>query len=75
MDRAVVIARSEHPLATRRSVSAADLARYPWVLARRWELERKALDELFAGQPGRAAAYELDRLLNGRKRRREPSEA
>jgi 5-methylcytosine-specific restriction protein B len=33
------------------------------------------LDELFAGQPGRAAAYELDRLLNGRKRRREPSEA
>src|SRR5207302_1999004 len=27
------------------------------------------LDELFAGQPGRTAAYDLDRLLNGRKRR------
>ena len=27
------------------------------------------LDELFAGQPGRTAAYELDRLLNGRKRK------
>ena len=27
------------------------------------------LSEYFAGQPGRAAAYELDRLLNGRKRR------
>jgi LysR family transcriptional regulator of gallate degradation len=48
VDQAVVIARPDHPLAGRRSVSAADLAAWPWVLARRWELERKALDELFA---------------------------
>ena len=48
VDEAVVIARADHPLAQRRSVHAADLAQYPWVLARRWELERKALDELFA---------------------------
>lgn len=48
VDQAVVIARTDHPLASRRVVTAADLARYPWVLARRWELERKALDELFA---------------------------
>jgi len=47
-DQAVVIARVEHPLAGRRSVSAADLAAQPWVLSRRWELERKAFDELFA---------------------------
>lgn len=47
-DQAVIVARIDHPLATRRQVSAADLAAYPWVLARRWELERKALDELFA---------------------------
>ena len=32
----------------RRTLGAGDLALYPWVLARRWELERKALDELFA---------------------------
>lgn len=62
VDRAVVIARSEHPLAACRSVSAADLARYPWVLARRWELERKALDELFAhaGVPPLQAMVETD---------------
>jgi DNA-binding transcriptional LysR family regulator len=47
-DRAVVIARPEHPLAGRRSVPPAELARHAWVLARRWELERKAFDELFA---------------------------
>ena len=47
-DQAVIVARADHPLAGRRSASVAELARYPWVLARRWELERKALDELFA---------------------------
>ena len=30
------------------SLSGDDLQRFPWVLARRWELERNALDELFA---------------------------
>jgi DNA-binding transcriptional LysR family regulator len=48
VDTAVIVARVGHPLAKRRSLSAKDLAAYPWVLARRWELERKALDELFA---------------------------
>jgi DNA-binding transcriptional LysR family regulator len=48
VDQATVVARADHPLATRASVGAAELARYPWVLARRWELERKALDDLFA---------------------------
>ncbi|MDP3084093.1 MAG: LysR family transcriptional regulator [Rubrivivax sp.] len=47
-DSAVIVARNGHPLAARRTVTAKDLAAYPWVLARRWELERKALDELFA---------------------------
>lgn len=53
-DQATVVARADHPLAQRTQVGAADLARYPWVLARRWELERKALDDLFA-QAGVAA--------------------
>jgi DNA-binding transcriptional LysR family regulator len=48
VDQATVVARVDHPLAFRTQLGAADLARYPWVLARRWELERKALDDLFA---------------------------
>jgi DNA-binding transcriptional LysR family regulator len=48
VDSAVVVARAGHPLARRRTLGAGDLAPYPWVLARRWELERKALDDLFA---------------------------
>lgn len=48
VDSAVIVARCAHPLATRRSLTPKDLAAYPWVLARRWELERKALDDLFA---------------------------
>lgn len=65
VDRAVVIARAEHPLAARRNVTAADLASYPWVLARRWELERKALDELFAdaGVPPLRATVETSSAI------------
>ena len=48
VDDAVVVSRVGHPLARRRALSGEDLRRFPWVLARRWELERKALDELFA---------------------------
>jgi DNA-binding transcriptional LysR family regulator len=47
-DQAVIVARTDHPLATRRTTTPAELASYPWVLARRWELERRALDDLFA---------------------------
>lgn len=47
VDAAVVVARVGHPLARRRKVAVRDLAAYPWVLARRWELERNALDQLF----------------------------
>jgi LysR family pca operon transcriptional activator len=48
LDSAVIVARTAHPLAARRTLAAKDLAAYPWVLARHWELERRALDELFA---------------------------
>lgn len=43
----VVAARAGHPLSRRRNVEPADLAGYRWVLARRRERERRALDELF----------------------------
>jgi len=46
-DTAVVVARVGHPLARRRSFTVADLSAYPWVLARRQELERNALDQMF----------------------------
>jgi DNA-binding transcriptional LysR family regulator len=48
LDHAVVVSRVGHPLANRRMLGPKDLVAYPWVLARQWELERKALDELFA---------------------------
>lgn len=48
LDSAVVVSRVGHPLANRRTVGPKDLVAFPWVLARQWELERKALDELFA---------------------------
>lgn len=48
VDQAVVVSRVGHPLANRRALGPKDLAAWPWVLARQWELERKALDELFA---------------------------
>ncbi|MEO8935178.1 MAG: LysR family transcriptional regulator [Burkholderiaceae bacterium] len=48
LDCAVVVSRVGHPLANRRTLGPKDLVAYPWVLARQWELERKALDELFA---------------------------
>ena len=46
-DTAAVIARSGHPLASRRNLKPAELTAYAWVLARRRELERRALDEMF----------------------------
>ncbi len=47
MDRAAVVASTRHPLADGRPIEVAMLLDYPWVLARRRELERRALDELF----------------------------
>jgi DNA-binding transcriptional LysR family regulator len=43
----VVVARSGHPLARRRSVTPADLLGQRWILPRRRELERLAFDDLF----------------------------
>ena len=45
-DSAVVVAHVDHPLAHRRSVRPAELVGQRWVLARRRELERRALDDL-----------------------------
>jgi len=45
-DSAVVVAHAAHPLAHRRSVRPAELVGQRWVLARRRELERRALDDL-----------------------------
>lgn len=46
-DSAGVIASANHPLATGNRIEPAMLLEYPWVLARRRELERRALDDLF----------------------------
>jgi DNA-binding transcriptional LysR family regulator len=47
-DRAAVVARTGHPLlALRKPLTPLQLLSYDWVLARREELERRALDDLF----------------------------
>jgi DNA-binding transcriptional LysR family regulator len=46
-DTAAVIARPDHVLARRKHLQPADLVGQRWVLARRRELERRALDDLF----------------------------
>jgi DNA-binding transcriptional LysR family regulator len=47
-DSAAVVVRAGHPLlALRKPVAPAQLLGYDWVLARREELERRALDDLF----------------------------
>jgi LysR family transcriptional regulator, pca operon transcriptional activator len=47
-DTAAVIARAGHPLlALRKPLTPTQLVGYEWVLARRKELERRALDDLF----------------------------
>jgi DNA-binding transcriptional LysR family regulator len=47
-DRAAVVARTGHPLlALRKPLTPLQLLGYDWVLARREELERRALDDLF----------------------------
>jgi len=47
IESGVVVARLHHPLAKKRNLSMTELARYPWVLPRRREMERRALDDLF----------------------------
>jgi len=49
----VVVARTGHPLARRRSIAPADLLQARWILPRRRELERLAFDDMFR-------AHELD---------------
>ena len=47
-DSAAVVVRGAHPLlALRKPIAPAQLLGYEWVLARREELERRALDDLF----------------------------
>lgn len=61
-----VVARAGHPLARRRSVTAADLAQQRWVLPRRRELERLAFDDLFTAhqlQPPEAAVETTSTVL------------
>lgn len=59
-DSAVVVAHADHPLAARRSVTPAELAGQRWVLSRRNELERRALDDLFLQAGLKAIGAEIE---------------
>ena len=60
VDSAAVIARTGHPLAGRRQVKPADLLGARWILARRQELERRALDELLLNAGLRPVEAEIE---------------
>lgn len=65
-DRAAVVARANHPLASLSDVRPEQLLEYPWILARPRELERHALDEVFLGadlQPPVAAIETTSAVL------------
>ena len=59
-DSAAVIARAGHPLGARRQVKPADLLGARWILARRQELERRALDELLLNAGLRPVEAEIE---------------
>jgi LysR family transcriptional regulator of gallate degradation len=46
-DRAALVARSGHPLASRKELRIADLARFPWVLSRAGTPLRASFDQFF----------------------------
>jgi DNA-binding transcriptional LysR family regulator len=65
-DTAVVVARTSHPLFARKPLTAKHLVGHQWVLARRQELERRALDGLFehaALEPPEAAIETTSAVL------------
>jgi DNA-binding transcriptional LysR family regulator len=49
-DSLSVMARAGHPLAGRRDIGVAELARYPWVIARSGAPTRTHFDKLFEGR-------------------------
>jgi LysR family transcriptional regulator of gallate degradation len=49
-DQAVLVARTGHPLASRKKLALADLADYPWVLSRSGTPLRESLVQFFEGQ-------------------------
>jgi LysR family transcriptional regulator, regulator for genes of the gallate degradation pathway len=50
-DPLAIVARSGHPLARKKRVTAAELAAYPWVLPRRGTPTRAAFEALFSKGP------------------------
>lgn len=54
-DPLAIVARNDHPLATRRDLNLADFAPYPWAVPRRGTPTRDYFENLFAGaKTGRA---------------------
>jgi LysR family transcriptional regulator of gallate degradation len=49
-DQAVLVARTSHPLASKKKLALADLADYPWVLSRSGTPLRESLVQFFEGQ-------------------------
>ena len=62
-DDLVLVAGLRHPLAQARGVTVADLAAYPWVVARAGTPTRAHFDRLFADGPRPASLVEFGSLI------------
>jgi LysR family transcriptional regulator, regulator for genes of the gallate degradation pathway len=62
-DSIVLVAGRDHPLIGAGRITVADLARYPWVVARAGTPTRVHFDRLFAGLPAPASIVESSSLI------------
>lgn len=66
-DDLVVVAGLGHPLVGRAAIAVAELARYPWLVARAGTPTREHFDRLFAGGPAPASLVESGSVILARE--------
>lgn len=62
-DSLVLVARRDHPLAASQGISVADLAEYPWVVARAGTPTRARFDRLFDGRNAPSSIVESGSVI------------
>jgi LysR family transcriptional regulator, regulator for genes of the gallate degradation pathway len=62
-DPLAIVARSGHPLASKRRISAADLAAYPWILPRRGTPTREHFETLMRGHAPAGGLVETSSIV------------
>lgn len=62
-DDLVLVAGRDHPLAAATAITTAELARYPWIVARSETPTRRHFDRLFEGGPAPASIVESGSVI------------